>query len=97
MMRHNRVGRLLRHEHEILAENHADLRGVQKLNDLGAVFQVRTSRITKAIAAATITLMEYIIESSASSLPKPNSCLMRLCQSSANASADSTPNSWRNR
>ena len=58
VMRHDRVGRLLGHQHEILAEAHANLFRPQELYYERSIFQVRAGGISEAVAAAAILLLE---------------------------------------
>src|SRR5262245_31965304 len=60
VVHHNGVGGLFGHEHEILAQRHADRLRFEQLDDLRAVFKVRAGRIAEAVAAAAIVLLEQL-------------------------------------
>ena len=62
MMHDDRRGRLLRIEHKLLGEFHADPLGSEQIEKLGLVFNIRTCRVTKAVARTLITLMEKLRE-----------------------------------
>src|SRR3954452_23068079 len=51
------VCRLLRYQLERLRQSHADPLRVQQLDNLGAVLEVRTGRITEGVARPAVTLM----------------------------------------
>src|SRR3954471_10832343 len=57
VMHDDRVRRLLRDELERLRQRHADPLRVQQLDNLGAVLEVRTGRITEGVARPAVTLM----------------------------------------
>ena len=69
--------------------------GLRSLDELGAVFEVGAGGVAEGVAAALVGCWKSSRMSGASSLAKPSSWRMRLCQNSARASADSTPKPWR--
>ena len=51
MMHDDRVGALLGHEHEVLAQGNADGFGLEELDDFGAVFQAGAGAVAEAVGS----------------------------------------------
>ena len=62
MVNNQRVSRLLRVEHEVFRQPHADRFRMKQLDDLPAVLQIRAGRISEAVSATAIFLMEQICD-----------------------------------
>src|ERR1700722_5968247 len=62
MMHDDRIGALLRLEHEILADADSDRLRLQQLDDLHSIFQTRACSISKAESAAAISLAEKLAD-----------------------------------
>src|SRR5437764_14682947 len=58
VMTDDRVRRLLRHQHEVLAQVDAARFGLQQLGDLAAVLEARAGAVPEAVAAAAVALLE---------------------------------------
>jgi hypothetical protein len=60
MVHDQRIGRLLRHEHKVLAEHNADVLRCEQFKDFGALFKIGTGWIAETVSAAPVSLPEEL-------------------------------------